>query len=82
MAGLVFGERKLHPGIGIEMAIGKMMHHLPHGPTLLPVRSVELLGGESGDRRPEAAGALRDLPDPCSRSFGSDPPSKRNWPMG
>src|SRR5581483_3724978 len=46
---LVFGERELETDVGVHVAFGDVMDHLPNGPSAVPVGSVDLLRSESGD---------------------------------
>ena len=41
---LVLGQRKLHSSIGVEVAVGNVVHYLAYGPAIIPVRCIQLSG--------------------------------------
>src|SRR5450631_505513 len=51
--GPIFGKRELEADKGVGVAIGQMMHRLPHGPAALAVGCVELRIAQPAHRRPQ-----------------------------
>lgn len=45
---MVFGERRLHADVGVDVAIGDVVDDLANGPTAVAVGGVELGFGEAG----------------------------------
>src|SRR5215207_7750192 len=61
---LILGKGQFDPGVGVEVAIGKVMDDLTYSPALGAIWCVQLLGREPCNRRAQCAGGCRDLPDP------------------
>src|SRR5262249_3585520 len=57
----VFRQRQLEADIGVDVAVGQVMHNLPDGP--VSVARVELLLGQAGNRLAQNGGCLFDDAD-------------------
>src|SRR5579883_316378 len=62
------------------MAVGKMMHHLPGGPSALAVRRIELRGIHAADRGAKFRRRFGDFIDPLPPLAGRYFPRERKFP--
>lgn len=71
--GRVLGERQADASVGVEVAVGDEVHHLPDGPPAGPVRRIELGVVETRHRGAEPPGRRRDAGD----ALGAPPAGHR-----
>src|SRR5215207_5653720 len=69
----ILGKGQFDAGVGVEVAIGKVMDDLMYGPALVPIRCVQLLGREPRNRRTQGPRRGCDLPDPVFPELGVGP---------
>src|SRR5215472_3483025 len=60
---LVLGQGETHTDVGVHVALGNVVHHLPNVPTPGAIGSLELLFGEPIDSLAEASRRCLDLLD-------------------
>src|ERR1700693_5934524 len=79
---LFLSERQLEARVAVEVTVGNMVDHLPHRPTLGPVRRVELCIGKTADRHCQVRRSLSNLSDKLAPVIGTDDVRKlelSNW---
>ena len=72
MRSMVAAVPEAEADIAVEVAIGDMVHHLADGPAARAIWGIELLPGESLDRRAELRGGSLNLADPLRTHLRSD----------
>src|SRR5580704_2005346 len=78
--GRLLGKRQLEPHVGVHVAIGQMMDHLPSSPAARPVRCVELLLAQTRHGRAQERGGFGNVTNPLASLLRCGRLGKRELP--